>query len=399
MTLSSMAPQATSAGSKGGLEDPLVILGEPSPVYQSFYGFKKKPFSLLPDPAFIYLGEKRGRTLETLRYGINTQVGFTLITGEVGCGKTTLINYLLQECGENFRIGMFNKIHPRTDRLVPWVLHAFGINGDGLTDGKCHQLFAEYVTGQYREGRRVLFIVDEAQNLSAKLLEELRMLTNINVYAHFFQVLLAGQPELTATLRLPELRQLTQRITVFQHLAPWDHDDTTRYIEHRTQLAGGKPGLFVPEAIRTVYEHSGGVPRLINLFCDLALLRGYEEKRLTVDADLVTEVALSRVEACFGNLPKSNRANFKEESGKDGPGGGTSIVQHGPARRVGLNRDAAEPVVARSVIAETETADKRLDAIGREIPTRKAVALRTPVFAERKRTLEEARNLLSRWLD
>lgn len=264
-------------------------------MYESFYGLQKRPFSILPDHAFFYAGEKQQKALARLKHGITSQEGFTLITGEVGTGKTTLIGYLANQAWESATIGQLTNTHPALCGLLQWVLQAFGVPFDETNDVRLYQTFIEFVNREAEQGRRVVLIVDEAQYLMPPVIEELRLLANVNVCDQIFQVILVGQPDLLDLLRQPELREVAQRIVVAHRLEPLDSVETGRYIAHRIRVAGGDPDFFEPEARALVHRHSQGVPRVINSICDTALLYGFEEQQRAIDTSLVSEVVFDSV--------------------------------------------------------------------------------------------------------
>ena len=259
-------------------------------MYRSFYKLRGKPFSLLPDPAYFYVSGKHRKALAKLRSGILNRAGMTLITGEIGAGKTTLIQHLIRELESEVTIGLINNVHSRFDDLLQWVLQAFEIEVADTSDVKLHRAFVSFVKEQTSQGRSALLFVDEAHNMSARVLEELRMLMNINVDYPSFQVVLAGQPELRDILERPDMRQFAQRIGVEHHLQTLDAEETGKYIQHRMLVAGGDAGLFDPEACDLIYQHSQGVPRLVNSLCDTVLEYGYEEKKERIDGALVRDI-------------------------------------------------------------------------------------------------------------
>ncbi len=259
-------------------------------MYRSFYQFREKPFSLLPDPAFLYISGKHRKALAKFRSGILNRAGTTLITGEIGSGKTTLIQHLVRELEGEVTIGLINNIHSKFDDLLEWVLQAFDIEVTDRSDVSLHRAFVSFVKEQAERGRSALLFVDEAQNMSAHVLEDLRLLMNINVDYPAFQVVLAGQPELRGILERPDMRQFAQRIAVEHHLQALDEQETGHYIQHRLVVAGGDPGLFTVEACTRVYQRSRGIPRLINSLCDTVLEYGYEQQQERIDGALVEEI-------------------------------------------------------------------------------------------------------------
>lgn len=264
-------------------------------MYETFYGLREKPFALTPDPHFIYLANQHLMAVTMLEYGVTQQVGFSLITGEVGSGKTTLIRHLLGRLDAGVTVGLIANTHRSFGRLLQWVVLAFGLDFRGKEGVELYQSFTDFLIGEYAKGKRVLLIVDEAQNLGPRTLEELRVLSNINADKHFIlQMLLVGQPELRETLRRPELRQFAQRISVDYHLTALRGSDTHAYVRHRLKVAGGEEDIIDREAVDVVHAHSGGVPRLINSLCDMALVYGFAEQKPRIDADLMTQVVIDR---------------------------------------------------------------------------------------------------------
>ncbi|HHH44654.1 MAG TPA: DUF2075 domain-containing protein [Gammaproteobacteria bacterium] len=261
-------------------------------MYQSFYGFREKPFSLLPDSGFLYLSDKHRMALTLLEYGLMNQAGFTVISGGIGTGKTTLIRKLLNDIDPTIRVGLISNTHQTFGDLLQWIALAFGLPHQGRDKVQLYQEFMEFIIQEYAQGRRTVLIVDEAQNMPAETLEELRMLSNINADKdQVLQIILVGQRELRETLQRPDLVQFAQRIGVDYHLEPLEEAETSEYIRHRCKTAGGKAELFSDQACHLIHRYSGGVPRLINLLCDTALVYGYAEQRDRVDAALVEEVA------------------------------------------------------------------------------------------------------------
>ena len=260
-------------------------------MYESFYGLREKPFTLLPDPEYLYLSPKHQRALTLLEYGMMNQAGFSVICGDTGAGKTTLIRRLLTELGDDTTVGLITNTHQSFGELLNWVLMAFGLDGENKTKAQMHQMFIEFLIEQYARNKHTVLIVDEAQNMSAETLEELRMLSNINADKdQVLQVVLSGQPALRETLRKPELMQFAQRIAVDYYLESLSAEETHSYIQHRLKIAGADQEIFSREACNTVYKYSGGTPRLINLLCDTSLVYGFAEQTKSIAASLVEDV-------------------------------------------------------------------------------------------------------------
>jgi type II secretory pathway predicted ATPase ExeA len=273
-------------------------------MYESHYGMKEKPFSLLPDPDFLYLSRKHATALSMLEYSLTGQAGFVVVTGEVGSGKTTLVRRFVRSGDRDTTFGIITNTHEALGNLLNWVLIAFGVRSEQREKSALHEALIEFLVRQFAAGKRTILIVDEAQNLSIETLEELRLLSNINTDKdELLQMVLVGQPELLEKLKRPELRQFAQRISANYHLAPLDYSETRAYIRHRLAVAGGAPALFSEPAIAAVHCCSGGVPRLINSICDMALVYGFAESRQEIDLETVLLVVQHKVEAGLGGLP------------------------------------------------------------------------------------------------
>lgn len=258
-------------------------------MYETFYSFREKPFSLLPDPAFLFLARQHSTALAVLEYGLVNQAGFTVVTGEIGCGKTTLIRHVLNSLGQDITVGLLS--NTQRGELLQWVLMAFGLDYRGKEKVALYETFLEFIIDEYAKNRRTVLIIDEAQNLGVDALEELRMLSNVNADKdQVLQLILVGQPELRATLSRPGLIQFAQRVAVDYFLVPLESEQIGSYIRHRLEIAGGDSALFKPEACQLVYHHSEGIPRLINLLCDTALVYGYAAGKQKIDVELVREV-------------------------------------------------------------------------------------------------------------
>jgi type II secretory pathway predicted ATPase ExeA len=260
-------------------------------MYNQFYGFRENPFSLLPDPDFLYVSREHGTGLNLLELAILNQSGFYVISGEIGAGKTTIVRELLNRLDDQVSVGLITNTHASFNDLMRWILAAFELKVESDEGVFMHRQFTDYVTEQFSSGRHTLLIIDEAQNLSVAALEQLRMLSNINSGSDLLlQVILVGQRELRENLRRPELEQFAQRIAIDYFLAPLNESETTAYIEHRVAHAGGNNPLFDSEACAQIYKYSGGIPRVINRLCDLSLVYGYAENAQTIGANLVEAV-------------------------------------------------------------------------------------------------------------
>jgi general secretion pathway protein A len=271
-------------------------------MYRQHFGLKAKPFSLIPDPAFLHFSDKHKVAYSLLEYGLHEQSGLTVITGEVGSGKTTLIRHLLSEIDQSeLAIGLINNTHASLGDLTQWVALAFGIPHEDKDKVTLFRDVQDYLINEWASGKRAVLIVDEAQNMDKETLEELRLYTNINADGEqFLQIVLVGQPELRDILRAPELAQMAQRVSVEYHIEPLGWQDTANYIRHRLATASNEESveaashIFDSVAIAVIFYFSGGVPRLINTLCDFALVHAYAMGLQTINHTVALEVVRGR---------------------------------------------------------------------------------------------------------
>ena len=259
-------------------------------MYEAFYQLREKPFSILPDPDMIYWGKMHSMAFTMLEFGIMNNAGFTVITGEIGSGKTTLIRYLLKKLSPTLTLGLISSSPQGRQELLQWILMALGQPFEGDYPNLFSKL-NDFLHGQYASGRRTVVIIDEAQNLALEALEHLRMLSNIN--ADKFQVLqliLVGQPQLRELLLLPELHQFAQRISSDFHLRPLEPSEVGDYIAFRLRAVGSPYALFTQEACHLIASASGGIPRMINVLCDTALVYGFANQHNVIEQALVRDV-------------------------------------------------------------------------------------------------------------
>jgi len=265
-------------------------------MYERHFGFTTKPFALTPDPGFLYPSRQHAMAMTMLEYGLESQAAFSLLTGDIGSGKTTLVRKLLRQLGDQVVVGLISNTHGRFKSINGWALSALGIAPSDHSDIAIYEALVDAFVREYAVGRRTLLIFDEAQNLSIDALEELRLLSNVNSEKDLvLQVLLVGQPELRVNLSRPELKQFAQRVSVDFHLRPLERQETHAYICHRLAVAGGNAALFLPEAIELMHARTNGVPRLLNQLGDFALVYAYADGRTTIDADLVSQVLRDRI--------------------------------------------------------------------------------------------------------
>lgn len=263
-----------------------------SQFYLDHYGFKIRPFSILPDPDMLFWSDRHRKAFAVLEYGLMTRAPLTVITGEVGTGKTTLIQALLRMADAQMTIGLISNVRGDRGDLLRWILNAFDVTTPTDADYvRLFQTFQDFVLGEYAAGKLVVLILDEAQNLGTETLEELRMLTNINSGTdELLQLILLGQPELRDIITRPELRQFAQRVSATFHLGGFDVDTTRAYICHRLVKAGGSGQEIDSAASARIHAEAGGIPRMINKISDLALVYGAASDRQVVSVDVVDEL-------------------------------------------------------------------------------------------------------------
>ncbi len=261
-------------------------------IYTQHFELKERPFTLLPDPDFLFWSPAHQRAFTMLEYGTLTGAPITLITGEVGAGKTTLLHHFLKTLDSNVKVGFVSNAHGSRGELLRWVLMALdqrANNDDSYVD--LFEQFQEYLISEYAAGNKVILIFDEAQNLSQESLEELRMFTNINANKdELLQLVLVGQPELRGIVQRPEMRQFAQRVASSFHLNTMDEDTTLAYIGHRLKKAGAARNLFTETASRLIHENTYGVPRLVNQLCDLSMVYAFAKNQKTVTLATVEQV-------------------------------------------------------------------------------------------------------------
>ena len=264
-------------------------------MYESFFGLTGRPFSLRPDPAFLYLSHQHSLALSMLEFSLTGQAGFVVVTGEIGSGKTTLIRHFLWQSNRSTTIGFISNTHADMGDILQWVLQALHIEAKSTKRSICHRTLLTYLTQRAIAGHQVVLIVDEAQNLSIAALEELRLLSNIDLdRGNTLQIALVGQPELLEKLQRPELTQFAQRISVHYHLTPLTFLESRGYIRHRLAVAGAKHDIFDSLAMGAIYYFSGGVPRVMNSICDMAMVYAYAAGKSSIDLDLILTVGRDR---------------------------------------------------------------------------------------------------------
>lgn len=259
-------------------------------MYENHYQLRENPFQLAPNPAYFFMSSRHENALAYLRYGIMQKLGFNLLTGEIGTGKTTVVLYFLKNFCSEMQTAFVSNTHVPTDEFLVSILSQFGVSTESNKKSEILELLNRFLVDNYSQQKRSLLVIDEAQNLSRESLEDVRMLSNIQHNGDLLlPIILAGQPELRARLKSKELYQLSQRISASYHLTALTEKETSKYIAHRLKMAGAKYFLFKPKAVDMIYQTSVGIPRTINILCDASLVHGFAEEMKVVTADAVKD--------------------------------------------------------------------------------------------------------------
>ncbi len=335
-------------------------------MYLRFFSLTAKPFELLPDPSFLFLSEAHRRALAYLEYGLRELPGFVLVTGEVGAGKTTLIRALLRKRRTDIVMAKLFNTKVNAQQLVRMILDDFGLEGPCVDKAEMLHQLNMFLIEQYAAGRHCVLIIDEAQNLSADVLEEVRMLSNLETdNAKLLHIILVGQPELREKLRSPELSQLRQRILVHCHVPPLNRTEAAKYILHRLEQAGNRNALqWHAGCLEAIYAAGRGIPRLINILCDYVLLDAFSEGRREVRReDLDRLLRQLDFEAQFWpSAPTGAPAASAGAGGPDRP------ARKRPAKRKPAQADQKSEARLEVLYAAVAGLAQRLSAIEERLP-------------------------------
>lgn len=322
-------------------------------MYETFFGFSQKPFQIVPNPDVLYLTDKHQTALTYLEYGLREGSGFILLTGDIGSGKTTLIRHLLRGLDQSMDVAVIFNTIVSPGELVEMVVTEFELTAVPGNKNANLDLLRNFLIERYAAGRKVLLIVDEAQNLSTEVLEEVRMLSNLQSDDRMLlQIMLVGQPELQDTLASPHLAQLAQRIVVAYHLGPLGREEAGQYIRYRLEKVGGDPLLFTEQAMDHIFEATDGLPRAINIVCDTALVYAYADQAHEIDAAIVAQVMEDR-----GSFP------FR---GVDLDGRGDAGLSRSPAGVAQEHRLVLLEESVRELRAELDAAKRAIEDIKHE---------------------------------
>jgi len=360
-------------------------------MYEKYYNLRERPFALSPDPEYLYLSRVHSEALDSLRYGIESRAGFIVVTGEVGAGKTTLLQTLLQRLDNRTTVARVVNTTLEPRELLEAIALDFGLDTTGKSKPVLLRDLGHFLVDQRTQGKRPLLVIDEAQNLSAAALEEVRLLSNLETEkSKLLQILLAGQPGLRDTIASPQLEQFRQRIAVSYHLMPLDEPDTGSYINYRLAHAAlGEPPTFPADAAAMVHRASGGVPRIVNVICDAALVFGYAEERPRVDTQLLEEVLVEL--RSTGVLPSGPAAAPAPPATTAAVPRPEFAVIPGPFQRHEVVTPRASQVTEEAL---ARAAQEAVDRAARLAAREQAIARRERELAEQRRILAEEYRLM-----
>jgi len=345
-------------------------------MYEAFYQLTEKPFAIQPDPAFMFWGRNHRLAFAMLEYGVLNNAGISVITGGVGCGKTTLLHRLLDQLTETHTVALLSNIQPERGSLLSWVLMGFNQPYQGLSHVELFQQLQSFFIQEYAKGKRCVLIIDEAQNLTPDMLEEIRMLSNINAGRdQLLQLILVGQPQLKEKLNHPDMLQLTQRIGSDFHLTPLSPDEVHEYIDTRLHVAGATQPIFSDAAKALIAEYSRGIPRVINILADTALVYGFSAQKEQINREIVAQVIADKQSfGVFGLPPAGESQEGKDDPYKADLSGDESYVNRS------LLRDEADDMNASSLTDASHRQQSSVD-IERPVPEPQLVG-HTPYLKE-----------------
>ena len=355
-------------------------------MYEHFFGLKRKPFELVPNPDFLYMGVAHQKALTYLNYAVQEKMGFLLLTGEVGSGKTTLIRDFVNKLEQRATLAKVFNTKVNFEQLIAMINDDFGLDPAGKDKVTLLKDLYRFLVDEHGKGRTPLLIIDEAQNLTAEVLEEVRMLSNLETpETKLLQIILAGQPELAATLSLPELRQLRQRISIVCQLAPLTRQESEAYVFHRLAIAGNRDAVQITtDAMDGIYSYSNGIPRLLNIISNFLLLTAFTEGTKAIDQQMVNDIVIelqaeigggTSIEPSAGKkallqalgAPLSTEERTASASPVPNPQEGEKKVRL-LLKDMSLRLAALEKQQARLRAQDLDDVNRRLEALERSLP-------------------------------
>lgn len=323
-------------------------------MYEQHFSFRCKPFELLPNPDFLFQSSTHKKAITYLEYGIKEKVGFILITGEIGSGKTTIIRNFIKNLSSSVKLSRINNTKVSSQQLISMINEDFGLDVEGKSKTKLLSELNDFLIDQYSKKTQPILLIDEAQNLSPNLLEEIRLLSNLETdRAKLLQIILVGQPELNKTLMLQEMMQLRQRININYHISPLTIDETIKYITHRLTIAGNTSVIrFQGDMSELIYRFSRGIPRLINILCDFALLATFVEGKKEVSTDIVREVVKDLESRIYSHISEDN---LSAEKSKDGDQEYRALTGDIAIRIIELEETVKKSIVELTALSERFT--------------------------------------------
>jgi len=328
-------------------------------MYEQHFSFRCKPFELLPNPDFLFQSSTHKKAITYLDYGLKEKVGFILLTGEIGSGKTTIIRNFIKNLSPLVKLSRINNTKVSSQQLISMINEDFGLDVEGKSKIRLLSELNDFLIDQYSKKSQPILLIDEAQNLSPNLLEEIRLLSNLETdRAKLLQIILVGQPELNKTLMLPEMMQLRQRININYHISPLTIDETVKYITHRLTIAGNTSVIrFHGDMSELIYRFSRGIPRLINILCDFALLTTFVEGKKEISSDIVREVVKDLESRVYSHISQDNALSDENNKNED-------PEYRALAGDIALRIIELEETVKRCIVEITSLSEKigRLDA-------------------------------------
>jgi len=327
-------------------------------MYEEFFGFNEKPFNLAPDPDFLYPSRQHKNAISSLDFGLMDDSGLILFTGEIGTGKTTIIRHTLRNLDDEYIVAVVFNTNVTSDQLLALVLEEFGLSPEIDSKAIAIKALTSFLVDMHGKGKRPLLIIDEGQSLSLDALEEIRLLSNLQLGSKMLlQIMLVGQPELKTKLKTPAMESMTQRIAVNYHLKPFNREGTGQYISHRLNTAGGNPDLFTVGAVNIIHRMTNGIPRAINILCHAALVYGFADEVPIIGTQVLEEIKTDTGDSGLG-VERWFQDEYEE------PNETYSYRQNEtPSNSVSGSKQRSHPAVEKRI----ETLERRVEEYTKEL--------------------------------